>query len=120
VTNPDELSDAICGISDIYICADLKAYITRIVEATRTRAHVTLGVSPRGALALMKASKGYAAIRGRKFVLPDDIKEVAHSVLDHRLLLESVVRIRENAAGQIIEGILETIPVPTEAVFEGE
>lgn len=119
VISIEELQNAIRNISDIYICRDLKAYITKIVEATRNDSHVILGVSPRGALALMKAAKGYAAIQNRDYVLPDDIKKVAHPVLDHRLILENASRIRKNAATQIINDIISVVPVPTEAIFEG-
>jgi MoxR-like ATPase len=66
----------------------------------------------------MKAAKGYAAIAGRNYVTPDDVKRAAHPVLDHRLTLENTLRIKKNAAYDIIEDILGMVTVPTEAVFE--
>ena len=118
VVSADELRGAIRALPDVYICRELMGYISSIVEATRSYPRVTLGVSPRGALALMKASKGYAAIAGRGYVLPDDIKRAAIPVLAHRLTLENALRIRKNAAVDIIRDVLAKTGVPTEAVFD--
>ena len=105
-------------LPEIYICPELMEYISYIVEATRSYPHVVLGVSPRGALSLMRAAKGYAAIAGRGYVIPDDIQRAAHPVLEHRIMLESAARIRKNAVGEIVDNILKSTRVPTEAVFE--
>ena len=118
VVSADELLAAIRALPEVYICRELMGYISSIVEATRNYPRVTLGVSPRGALALMKAAKGYAAIAGRDFVLPDDIKRAARPVLAHRLTLENALRIRKNAAEEIVDDILTKTTVPTEAIFE--
>jgi len=118
VVSEEELCEAIKTLPEIYICPELMEYISYIVEATRSYPHVVLGVSPRGALALMKAAKGYAAIAGRSYVLPDDIQRAAHPVLEHRIMLESAARIRKNAVGEIVENIIKSTRVPTEAVFE--
>ena len=118
VVSADELLAAIRALPEVYVCRELMGYISSIVEATRSYPRVTLGVSPRGALALMKASKGYAAIAGRDFVLPDDIKRAARPVLAHRLTLENALRIRKNAAEEIVDDILAKTTVPTEAIFE--
>lgn len=118
VVSMEELGEAIRELPNIYICRELMGYISALVEATRTYPRVTLGVSPRGAIALMKAAKGYAAIAGRNYVLPDDIKRAAHPVMEHRLQLENSLRIRKNAAAEIIDDILGRTTVPTEAVFE--
>jgi len=118
VVTAEELVKAISELPKVYICREMMGYITSIVEKTRTYPKVLLGVSPRGALSLMKASKGYAAIAGRNYVTPDDVKRAAHPVLDHRLTLENAARIKKNAAYDIIEDILGMVTVPTEAVFE--
>jgi MoxR-like ATPase len=118
VVTVDELKTAMQELPNIYICRELMAYISSLVEATRVYPRVTLGVSPRGSIALMRAAKGYAAIAGRDYVLPDDIKRAAHPVLEHRLQLENSLRIRKNAAAEIIDDILSKTTVPTEAVFE--
>ena len=118
VVSAEELNEGIRALPEVFICRELMGYIASLVEATRKYPRVILGVSPRGALALMKAAKGYAAISGRDFVLPDDIKRAAHPVLEHRLTLENALRIRPDAAAEIVEDILSSVAVPTEAVFE--
>ena len=118
VVTAEELVAAIRELPNVYICRELMSYITSIIERTRNYPKVLLGVSPRGALALMKAAKGYAAIAGRNYVTPDDVKRAAHPVLDHRLTLENAARIKKNAAADIIDDILGTVTVPTETVFE--
>ena len=118
VVTAEELVRAIEELPKVYICREMMGYITSIIEKTRTYPKVLLGVSPRGALSLMKAAKGYAAIAGRNYVTPDDVKRAAHPVLDHRLTLENAARIKKNAAYEIIEDILGMVTVPTEAVFE--
>ena len=118
VVGADELVEAIRALPEVYICRELMGYISSLVEATRNYPRVTLGVSPRGALALMKASKGYAAIAGRDYVTPDDIKRAAQPVLAHRLTLENALRIRKGAAAEIIDDILDKTTVPTEAIFD--
>ena len=118
VVSAEELTEAIRELPGVYISRELMGYITSIVEKTRTYPKVLLGVSPRGALALMKAAKGYAAIAGRSYVIPDDVKRAAHPVLDHRLTLENAARIRKNAAYEVIEDVLGMVTVPTETVFE--
>ncbi len=117
VVSKEELVEAIRALPGVYVCRELMGYISEICEATRKYPKVTLGVSPRGAIALMKAAKGFAALEGRAYVLPDDIKKAAHPVLDHRILLESVMRIKSEAAFEVIENVVSAARVPTEAVF---
>lgn len=119
VVSAEELNAAIEALPQIYVCRELMGYISYITEATRNYPKVTLGASPRGALALMRASKGYAALAGRTYVLPDDVKRAAHPVLDHRIMLESSARIRRDAAFTVVEDVLKSVRVPTEAVFAG-
>ncbi len=98
----------------IYVNKDIMSYIISIAEATRKYENVVLGVSPRGAQALMKVAKGYAAIDNRDYVIPDDVKKAALPVLAHRIMLTSSAKIKANAAKNIITEILEQVPVPTE------
>lgn len=88
---------------------------------TRNHERILLGVSPRGSLALMKASQAYAAIKGRDYTTPDDIKHVAVPVLSHRIILRShaVTSGMENSES-IISDILKKIPVPLETGTSGE
>jgi MoxR-like ATPase len=103
--------------SSVKVNDAIKEYIIDIVEATKTNDRVSLGVSPRGALALMKASQAMAVLKGREFVLPDDVKHTAVPVLAHRLILKGhSMAIGSISPEAIIAGILETVPVPVEAI----
>jgi len=86
------------------------------VRATRTHAAVQLGVSPRGALALYRACEAFAAIQGRDYVLPDDVKRLAPSVLAHRLLTTTRTRMRGQRNLEIIAEIVDAAPVPVETI----
>jgi len=108
-------------ISAINICesvaysAKIREYVLDIIEATRTDSRITLGVSPRGCLALMRASQAYAAISGRGYILPDDVKAVAVPVLSHRIIVKNRERFNSVTHTQtIIADILDTIPSPVD------
>jgi MoxR-like ATPase len=90
-------------------------YIVDLVRATRDHSGVELGVSPRGTLALYRSSQAYAAIHGRSFVIPDDVKRVARPVLSHRLIATSQTRLHGRVMEQIIEEVLHNVPVPVES-----
>jgi MoxR-like ATPase len=95
---------------------EVERYLLAIVRATREHAAVSLGVSPRGTLALYRACEAYAAMQGRDFVQPDDVKHLAPGVLAHRLLTTTRARLRGSASEAIIKEILETTPVPVETI----
>jgi MoxR-like ATPase len=95
---------------------DVERYLLAIVRATREHAAVSLGVSPRGTLALYRACEAFAAMQGREYVLPDDVKRLAPSVLAHRLLPTTRARLRGSATDGIMKEIVETIPVPVETI----
>lgn len=115
VANADEIIDAQDSISRIEVSDDIKKYIIDIVEITRKHEKITLGVSPRGSLALMRGAQAYAAINGRDFATPDDVKYIAPSVLSHRIILKShaITSGAENSEA-IIMDILNKVPVPIE------
>lgn len=115
VVTVNDVLEARKELDAIFIHDDIMDYIVSLVEATRTHNNVTLGVSPRGALALMKVSKGFAAVADRAYVIPDDVKAAAMYVLPHRMVLSSSSKIKKNAAKEIIESILEIVAVPTES-----
>jgi MoxR-like ATPase len=96
----------------VVVCAALKAYIADIAAETRSHRKVRFGVSPRGAIGMMKASQALAVIRGRDFVLPDDIKELARPVLLHRLILKHEERTRGASAQEVLDEVLARVPVP--------
>jgi MoxR-like ATPase len=103
----------------IYAHRDLLRYISVIAEKTRNAAGVLLGVSPRGAISLLKVAKGFALLGGRSYITPDDVKKAAVPTLAHRLVLTGSQQLKRDAAREIIEEILENTPVPTEANFDG-
>ncbi len=99
----------------VTVSDDLLGYIIAIVEATRQAPSVKLGASPRAGFALLRAARGYALIRQRDYVLPDDIKAVAVPVLAHRLLLQRGPGSREGQAAELVQQVLREVEVPAEA-----
>ena len=107
--------EEICGLQrrcrEVYVHEDLRDYLVALIQGTRSRGEGSSGVSPRGTLALLRASQGFAMVRGRDFVGPEDIKEVAEPVLVHRMLTEDL---GEKERSYRIKQLLSQIPVPTE------
>jgi len=101
------------AVTSIYVAPSLKGYIIDVVEATRYERDLVLGVSPRGALALQRASRAFAAAAGRDYVIPDDLKLLAGSVLEHRLILSPEAQLRGGTASEVLESVLGRVPVPS-------
>ena len=101
------------AVTAIYVAPSLKGYIVDVVEATRHERDLVLGVSPRGALALQRASRAYAASAGRDYVIPDDLKLLAGSVLEHRLILSPEAQLRGGTASEVLDSVLGKVPVPS-------
>ena len=99
---------------EVHIAADVEDYIIRLVHATRTDSALQLGASPRAMLALYNASQAFAAIRGRSFVTPDDIKYLMTPVLIHRIIPKSESRLRGQKADQTLKDIKDSVFVPVE------
>ncbi len=95
---------------------EMERYLLAIVRATREHPAVTLGVSPRGTLALYRSCEAFAAMQGRDYVQPDDVKRLAPSVVTHRLLTTTRARLRGSAAEAIITEIVASVPVPVETI----
>ena len=112
VAGPDQLEKMIDTRKHIRISTPIKEYITDIVSATRDNKQLRYGSSPRGALGLMRAAQGLAVIRGREYVLPDDIKYLVCPVLAHRLILNEEDKLRGETPEYILEQIISRIPVP--------
>lgn len=98
---------------DIIISEPVRRYIIDIVRATRAHAAVQYGASPRGSLGLMRAGQALAALRGRDYTLPDDVKLLALPVLSHRLILNEQNRLRGESSKDVIESIVDKLPVPS-------
>ncbi len=112
VVSVDELLKAQRAVRDSYLNYDVKAYIVELVTATRRHPDVYLGSSPRGALGLYRLAQANAALQGREFVLPDDVKLLAEAVLAHRIILGPTARIKDISSGSIVQYILNTTPIP--------
>lgn len=99
-------------VKKVYISPQIKTYIVDIVSRTREFQDVYLGASPRGSLTLYRTSQARAAIHGREYVLPDDIKALAKSALCHRIILGPAARLRDVDEGDVIDEIITSVPVP--------
>jgi MoxR-like ATPase len=91
---------------------DVRRYLVKITRATREDQDVRLGASPRATLALHRSSQAWAAMHGRDFVVPDDIKYLAVPVLAHRLIASLEARLRGRDASTIVQSVLDAVPVP--------
>ena len=100
------------ALEDIFVSEALERYIVALAQATRADPRVTLGASPRGSLALLKLARAEAAIRGRDFVLPDDVKAVAVAALAHRLVLRPELWVSSTTPRHVVEGVLREVPAP--------
>jgi MoxR-like ATPase len=112
VVSSEELVDAQRNIRDVYIDDLVKEYIVRLVKTTRKHPDVYLGASPRGSIALYKTGQARAAIQGRDYVLPDDIKALAMVTLAHRLIISPSARIKNVDPRAVIQEIMDSTPVP--------
>ncbi len=92
---------------DINVDDTVRSYIVALVLATRAHRDILLGASPRGSLALYRAAQAYAAVRGREYVLPDDVKSLAHSILAHRCIVHPESALRGITVDGVISSILE-------------
>jgi MoxR-like ATPase len=100
------------AVREIHVSADVRHYVAQVTRATREHAAVDLGVSPRGTLALFKASQALAALRGRDYVIPSDVQTLCPSVLTHRVHISPQIRLRGRTPAQVIGEITESVPVP--------
>ena len=113
VVSSEEVSQMQEIVKTVHVSLPVKRYIVELVRATRDHVDVYLGSSPRGSLGLFKAGQVRAAILGRDYVLPDDIKALAQLVLGHRMVLQPASRIRNLTTDQIVQDVLNSVPVPT-------
>jgi MoxR-like ATPase len=115
VINDAQLLDTQQLIRQVRVESAIENYVVDLVSATRSHNAVELGVSPRGTLALYRASQAYAAIQGRGYTIPDDVKHVALAVLAHRMIATSQSRLHGQVMEQIIADILQSVAVPVES-----
>ncbi|HEX9795471.1 MAG TPA: MoxR family ATPase [Anaerolineales bacterium] len=112
VVEVDELERAQEAIRRVQLSSEILHYIVELVNATRGHSELYLGASPRGSLALHRTAQARAAIQGREYVLPDDVKALAIPALAHRLIVGSAARIRDVDSREIIRELVHELPVP--------
>ena len=112
VTTETELRTAQKAVKTVYVDEQIKQYIIAITSATRHHDDVYLGASPRGSLALFKTARAYAAVQGRDYVLPDDVKALAPATLAHRLIISPSARIKDVDPITVVQETLNAIAVP--------
>jgi MoxR-like ATPase len=116
VSDAASLIEARTAVRAIRLEPELRSYIVALVHATRKLPEVHLGASPRASLALQAVAQALAGLAGRDFVLPDDIKRAAPSVLEHRLIVRSEARLKGVTASSLVRAVLSSVPVPVEAL----
>ncbi|HSJ58804.1 MAG TPA: MoxR family ATPase [Anaerolineae bacterium] len=115
VISAEELATMQEQVRQVLVEPSLRAYIVDVVRATREHDAVELGVSPRGTLALYRTAQALAALRGRSFVVPDDVKYLAPAVLTHRLIISPQTRLRGRRPEEVVTEVVDTVAVPVEA-----
>ncbi|HEY7738710.1 MAG TPA: MoxR family ATPase [Candidatus Limnocylindria bacterium] len=100
------------AVRRIRVADEVEAYLVALVRATREHGDIRLGASPRSSVALYRASQAWAALAGRDYVLPDDVRAVAHPVLEHRILLDLDRELRGATAAGVVDAVLGEVPVP--------
>jgi MoxR-like ATPase len=116
VVDAAELLDLQATMEDVTVSPEVGRYCVALARATRDHEHALMGASPRGSLALMLVGRAYAVIRGRDYVTPDDIKAVAPSVLQHRVVVRPELWMSEVSSATIVADLLRTVPTPRTAV----
>lgn len=112
--SPDDLIKIQSLCEKCFVSDDIKNYIVSLVTATRNNPFIKNGASPRGSRSLYKGAKSYAAINGRNFVIPSDVKEIAPYILMHRITLSNEARFAKKTAEEVMEEIISSTPVPPE------
>ena len=112
VATPEDMINLQDATKNVYVDSAVREYIVSFIGATRNHEDVSLGASPRASLGMFRAVRGMAILRGRDYVIPDDVKELAYAVLAHRLILSPAARMRGVHSSQVIDGLLESVAVP--------
>jgi MoxR-like ATPase len=112
VIQPDEALELRAIARTVRVSEDVERYAVALVRATREHADVRLGASPRSSVALYRVGQAWALLDGRKFVVPDDVRTVAHAVLAHRLLLEVDRELRGATVTGVVQEVIDAVPVP--------
>lgn len=100
------------AVRQVFVHEKVRDYLLQIVTRTRQSSHLTVGASPRASMALFRLAQAYAAVQGRGYVIPDDIKALAHPVIEHRLILNPESRLRRVTAHSVLADLLQEVRVP--------
>jgi len=111
VVSTEELRELQAGVREIYVDSAVSDYIVRLVNATRNHPDIYLGASPRGSLALYRAGQAFAALAGRDYVIPDDVKLLAVPALAHRLIVKTAATVRDVDSALIVRELLDSVPI---------
>ncbi|RMF46050.1 MAG: MoxR family ATPase, partial [Anaerolineae bacterium] len=114
VTTPEEITALQQARREIRVEESVRDYIVRVARATREHPEIDLGASPRATLALYQATQAWAAIQGREYVIPDDVKRMAPHVLTHRLMISPQAQLRGRKPEELVADIVDAVPVPVE------
>ncbi|WP_096155837.1 MULTISPECIES: AAA family ATPase [Bacillus] len=114
VVTLEELREMQLQVKEVHVDQTVKEYIVDMMNRTRTHQAVYLGASPRGSVALMKAAQSYAFVKGRDYVLPDDVQYLAKYALTHRIILKSEAKFEGITAEQVIDKVINRTPVPVQ------
>jgi MoxR-like ATPase len=112
ITNPQLVTEMLQAVETVHIDPDLEGYIAEIVQETRSDRRAAVGASPRGSLAFLKMARAYAALQGRDFVLPDDIKHFARPILSHRIVLQPEFWLTRQMADKVVDDVMARVRVP--------
>jgi MoxR-like ATPase len=115
VVEPEEIMQMQDKVREINVEISVRHYLVQVCRATRSHEDIALGASPRASMALYPTCQARAAIQGRSFVIPDDVKNMAPHVLTHRLIVNPQTRLRGRTAQDVIREVVDTVPVPVEA-----
>ncbi len=113
VTDAESVAATIATVRDVHVAESIERYLVALARATRAHPDVELGASPRATLALLRAVRAAAAVDGRPFVTPDDVKELAAPVLAHRLVLRPQAMLSGRSAAHVVTDVLDGTPAPT-------
>jgi MoxR-like ATPase len=120
VVRADEILALQKSVRQVFLHPAVEEYIVRVTRATREDKAIQLGASPRGSLALYHTAQALAAMRGREYVLPDDVKRLIQPVLEHRIIATSQSRVRGRVVNEILKEIADRVPVPVEESWSVE
>lgn len=116
VANPQTIVQMQAKVREIFVHPKVREYMLRIIARTRDHAHLLLGASPRASLMLFRCCQGYAAVLGRGYVIPDDVKALISPVLEHRLILNPESRLRKVTVSSVLKEIINEVPVPAAGI----